>query len=101
MPFREAFISTDSPRKSDGTHDRLIRSEDTGSNPEGRAAPDLRTWLRGDEPARPRGRGRDPGRIALQPYQHQAGIAVRPGPGPRQRVATSARSRAGRKAGPR
>jgi len=34
-------------------------------------------WLRRDEPARPRGRGRDPGWIALQPYQHQAGIAVR------------------------
>ena len=37
---------------SDGTHDRLTRPEDDGSDPQGRAAPDLRTRLCGDEPAR-------------------------------------------------
>src|SRR4051794_25546002 len=75
----------------DGTHGRLERPKDTGSDPQGRAAPDLRAWLRGDEPARPRGRGRDPGGFAVQSYQQQAAAAVRPGAGPRQRAAWPAR----------
>lgn len=57
-----------------------------------RAAPHLRTWLCGNEPAAARRRGRDPGRVALQSYQHQAGTAVRPRAGPHQRTASSARS---------